>query len=284
MGFGHKKLDTPCVRTNHNSQSESIPIPIPTPTPMGTRSRRIHNNWLQATAKRVGWALPTTGFGNLCHLVGGAHPTTPAHPWGLDIFSIQDKRVPIAVGIIIGVGVGIGIGIGIEGQKMGFGHKKLDTPCVRTNHNSQSESIPIPIPTPTPMGTRSRRILNNWLQATAKRVGWALPTTGVWKFVPFGGRCPPYDPCPPLGFGHFFNTGQTRPDRGRDYNRCRGRYRNRNRNRRTKDGIWTQETGYTVREDQPQFTVGIDPDPDPDPDTDGNQEQTDPQQLAPGDG
>jgi hypothetical protein len=34
-----------------------------------------------------------------------------AHPWGLDIFSIQDKRVLIAVGIIIGVGVGIGIGI-----------------------------------------------------------------------------------------------------------------------------------------------------------------------------
>jgi hypothetical protein len=29
----------------------------------------------------------------------------------LDIFSIQDKRVPIAVGIIIGVGVGVGIGI-----------------------------------------------------------------------------------------------------------------------------------------------------------------------------
>jgi hypothetical protein len=29
----------------------------------------------------------------------------------LDIFSIQDKRVPIAVGIIIGIGVGIGIGI-----------------------------------------------------------------------------------------------------------------------------------------------------------------------------
>jgi hypothetical protein len=34
-----------------------------------------------------------------------------AHPWGLDIFSIQDKRVSIAVGIIIVVGVGIGIGI-----------------------------------------------------------------------------------------------------------------------------------------------------------------------------
>jgi hypothetical protein len=43
-------------------------------------------------------------------------------PWSLDIFSIQDKRVPITVGIIIGVGVGIGIGI--EGQKMGFGHEK----------------------------------------------------------------------------------------------------------------------------------------------------------------
>jgi hypothetical protein len=34
----------------------------------------------------------------------------------LDIFSIQDKRVPIAVGVIIGVGVGIGIGI--EGKKI----------------------------------------------------------------------------------------------------------------------------------------------------------------------
>jgi hypothetical protein len=34
-----------------------------------------------------------------------------AHHWGLDIFSIQDKRVPIALGVIIGVGVGVGIGI-----------------------------------------------------------------------------------------------------------------------------------------------------------------------------
>jgi hypothetical protein len=42
-------------------------------------------------------------------------------PWGLDIFSIQGERVPIAVGIIIGVGVGIGIGIGIEAQKKEFG-------------------------------------------------------------------------------------------------------------------------------------------------------------------
>jgi hypothetical protein len=42
--------------------------------------------------------------------------------WRLDIFSMQGKRVPIALGIIIGVGVGIGIGI--EGQKMGFGHEK----------------------------------------------------------------------------------------------------------------------------------------------------------------
>jgi hypothetical protein len=47
-----------------------------------------------------------------------------------------------------------------------------------------------------------------------------------------------------------------------------------------------RETGYTVREDQPQFTVGIDPDPDTDTDTDtdGNQEQTDRQLLAPGRG
>jgi hypothetical protein len=44
--------------------------------------------------------------------------------WGLNIFSIQDKRVPIEAGIIIGVGVGIGIGI--EGQKMGFGHERPD--------------------------------------------------------------------------------------------------------------------------------------------------------------
>jgi four helix bundle protein len=29
------------------------------------------------------------------------------------------------------------------------------------------------------------------------------------------------------------------------------------------------QRGYTVREDQPQYTVGIDPDPDSDPDTDG---------------
>jgi hypothetical protein len=36
---------------------------------------------------------------------------------------------------------------------------------------------------------------------------------------------------PPLGFGHIFNTGKTRPERGRGYNRGRGRYRNRNRSR-----------------------------------------------------
>jgi hypothetical protein len=54
-------------------------------------------------------------------------PVLRSNKRGLDIFSIQDKRVPIAVGIIIGagVGVGIGIGIGIEGKKMGFGHGKL---------------------------------------------------------------------------------------------------------------------------------------------------------------
>jgi hypothetical protein len=47
------------MRTNHNPQSESIPIPIdpttrpptPTPTPMGTGSRQIVNNYLQAAAK-----------------------------------------------------------------------------------------------------------------------------------------------------------------------------------------------------------------------------------------
>jgi hypothetical protein len=47
-----------------------------------------------------------------------------AHHWSLEIFSEQDKRVSIAVGIIIGVGVGVGIGI--EGQKMGLGHEKPD--------------------------------------------------------------------------------------------------------------------------------------------------------------
>jgi hypothetical protein len=41
------------------------------------------------------------------------------------------------------------------------------------------------------------------------------------------------------------------------------------------------QRGCTMREEQPQFTVGIDPDPDSDPDTDGNQEQADRQQLAP---
>jgi len=45
-----------------------------------------------------------------------------AHHWSLDIFLIQDKRARSRVGIIIGVG----IGIGIEGQKMGFGHERLD--------------------------------------------------------------------------------------------------------------------------------------------------------------
>jgi hypothetical protein len=44
-------------------------------------------------------------------IIGLARRVGTAHRWSLDIFSIQDKRVPIAVGIIIGVGVGIGIGI-----------------------------------------------------------------------------------------------------------------------------------------------------------------------------
>jgi hypothetical protein len=44
------------------------------------------------------------------------------------------------------------------------------------------------------------------------------------------------------------------------------------------------QRGYNVRDDQPLYTVGIDPDPDSDPDTDGNQEQTDCQQQAPGGG
>jgi hypothetical protein len=44
------------------------------------------------------------------------------------------------------------------------------------------------------------------------------------------------------------------------------------------------QRGCTVRGDQPQYTVRIDPDPYSDPDTDGNQEQTDRQQLAPGGG
>jgi hypothetical protein len=95
-----------------------------------------------------------------CTLVGAVREPPL---WGLEIFSIQDECVPIAVGIIIGVGVGVGIGIeiGIEGQKLGFEQEKLATPCVRANCNSQSESIPIPIPTPTPIGTRSRRIVKN---------------------------------------------------------------------------------------------------------------------------
>ena len=42
--------------------------------------------------------------------------------------------------------------------------------------------------------------------------------------------------------------------------------------------------GYAVREDQAQYTVRIDPDPDSDPDAEGNQEQTDRQPLAAGDG
>jgi hypothetical protein len=52
------------MKTNHNTQSESIPIPIPTPTPMGTGSRRIANNRLQAAAKL---RLSAGGTGNwLC--------------------------------------------------------------------------------------------------------------------------------------------------------------------------------------------------------------------------
>ena len=41
------------VRSKHTTQWGSIPIPIPTPTPTpgGTKSRRIANHWLQATAK-----------------------------------------------------------------------------------------------------------------------------------------------------------------------------------------------------------------------------------------
>jgi hypothetical protein len=96
------------------------------------------------------------------------------HKRCLDIFSIQGKCVPIAVGVMIGVGVGIGIGK--EGQKAGFGHTKPDVS-----------------------------------RTSIAYVGWPI---------------------------------------------------------------------VTVREDQPQYTVGIDPDPDSDPDTDGNQERTDRQQPA----
>jgi hypothetical protein len=49
-------------------------------------------------------------------------------------------------------------------------------------------------------------------------------------------------------------------------------------------GLNSGNEASACREDQSQYTVGIDPDPDSDPDTDGNQEQTDRQQLAPGGG
>ncbi len=42
--------------------------------------------------------------------------------------------------------------------------------------------------------------------------------------------------------------------------------------------------GYAVREDQAQYTAGIDPDPDSDPDAEGNQEQTDRKPLIASDG
>jgi hypothetical protein len=36
----------------------------------------------------------------------------------------MNSKYGIKIGV--GVGVGVGIGIGIEGQKMGFGHEKLE--------------------------------------------------------------------------------------------------------------------------------------------------------------
>ena len=44
------------------------------------------------------------------------------------------------------------------------------------------------------------------------------------------------------------------------------------------------QRGYAVNEDQAQYTLGGDPDTDTDPDAEGNQEQTDRQPSAPGDG
>jgi hypothetical protein len=176
-------------------------------------------------------------------------PTAPspgvvgiAPPWGLDIFSIQDKRVPIAVGIIIGVGVGIGIGIDpdpdsdpdtdgnqeqTDRQQPGGGHRP-------PTQSSKSSNPPKDIACAWRLGIQmvggahpTRRFAT---AHTAPKAHMAHVAGAV--------REPPLPPqgrggghCLPLGFGHFFNIGQTRPDRGRDHNRCRGRYRNRNRSR-----------------------------------------------------
>jgi hypothetical protein len=52
----------------------------------------------------------------------------------LDIFSVQNKDVQTAVGVIIGVGVGIGIGI--EGHKTGTGVAGASPPTNPPTHSS----------------------------------------------------------------------------------------------------------------------------------------------------
>jgi hypothetical protein len=91
-----------------------------------------------------------------------------AHHWGLDIFSIQDKRVPIAVGIIIGVGVGIGIGIDPDTDS--------DTD---TDGNQEQTDRQQP---------GSRRLLS---QTMKKYPWWAMSISGVWTFSQYGERCRP---------------------------------------------------------------------------------------------
>jgi hypothetical protein len=94
------------------------------------------------------------------------------------------------------------------------------------------------------MGTRSRRDRsNNWLQATAKP-----PEQNVLCIIGIG-----------IGIGI---EGQKNATRKALLDRIVAML--------TK----LEQRGYTVREDKPQYTIGIDTDPDSDPDTDGNQEQT----------
>jgi hypothetical protein len=190
--------------------------------------------------------------------------------------------VQMGAGKLLLIGVGIGIGIGIEGKKMGFGTRNrmctvhgcvpyidrvcrlgLSFLCVRTNHNTPSESIPIPIPTPTPMGIRSRWIA--WV-ALATRCQCCAATRGVWTYLQYRTKHAPIVAGIIIVVGIGIGIGIEGKKMGFG---TRNRMCTVHRSRMSAGPI------VSVREDQPPYTVGIDPDPDSDPDTDGNQEQMD---------
>jgi hypothetical protein len=136
---------------------------------------------------------------------------------------------------------------------------------MRTNHKPQSESIPIPIPTPTPMGTGSRQIVNNYLEAAAKpRLSQTMnkcpnPQRAV-REPPYP-RKPPnqsvYMQLPPVPFSLDFSwypsiykvlsgCSQIEPKREPRVNRGRARRCNRGRRLLERHWLWPGRRGRSV--------------------------------------